>query len=204
MVRCCGALTWAAWVRHGPGRRRSTAWTRALFGQGKPTDPASLVVAANSVTELRLPAALFREREFVVEGRLDAADGDRVMQFQVLTAPPPANTIWDGKSPLVAAAGSDAFKRLLHGFAEFRRFSRSSSAIRRIVPEDEVVCLKLYHREDEPLARLFLDENQQRRLNRLWEEHRFISTVADHRAQEPAALHRLRDPGPAEGPCGLL
>jgi hypothetical protein len=32
-----------------------------------------------------------------------------------------------------------------------------------------------YHREDEPLVRLFLDDDRTRRLDRLWDEHRFIS-----------------------------
>src|SRR5207302_6505049 len=45
----------------------------------------------------------------------------------------------------------------------------------QVVPTDEVVCLKMYHREDEPLIRLFLDDEQHRRLDRLWAEHRFIS-----------------------------
>ncbi len=44
-----------------------------------------------------------------------------------------------------------------------------------VVPTDEVVSLKMFHREDEPLARLFLDAEQQRRLDHLWAEHRFIS-----------------------------
>ena len=33
----------------------------------------------------------------------------------------------------------------------------------------------MFHREDEPLVRLFLDDEQKRRLDRLWDEHRFIS-----------------------------
>jgi len=150
---------------------------------GKPAETASLVVAANSVTEVRLPAALFREREFVVEGRLDLADGDRVVQFQVLTAPPASDTIWDGKSQVVAAAGSDAFKGLLRGYAELRSVFPQFICYPRIVPEDEVVCLKLYHREDEPLMRLFLDDEQQRRLDRLWQEHRFITQwpITEHK-----------------------
>ena len=33
----------------------------------------------------------------------------------------------------------------------------------------------MFHREDEPLERLFLDDEQKRRLDRLWAEQRFIS-----------------------------
>src|SRR5207248_5386693 len=52
-----------------------------------------------------------------------------------------------------------------------------------VVPTDEVVSLKMFHREDEPLERLFLDEEQKRRLDRLWNEHRFIS-------QQPVAENK--------------
>ena len=52
-----------------------------------------------------------------------------------------------------------------------------------MIPDDEVVCLKMYHREDEPLTRLFLDDAQTRRIDRLWDEHIFIS-------QQPAAENK--------------
>jgi hypothetical protein len=39
----------------------------------------------------------------------------------------------------------------------------------------EVVTLKMFHREDEPLIRLFLSDPQVRQLDRLWVEQRFIS-----------------------------
>jgi mono/diheme cytochrome c family protein len=142
---------------------------------GKPVDDASLVVAANTVTEVRLPAALFRGREFVVEGKLDPAPGDRVVWFQVRTTPPAPDTCWDGKGPVVASPTGAAYRQLLQGHADFRRCFPQFLCFPRIIPDDEVVCLKMYHREDEPLARLFLDDGQKRRLDRLWDEHRFIS-----------------------------
>jgi hypothetical protein len=159
---------------------------KAAFGRhplGKPADADSLVVPATGVTEVRLPAALFRDREFVVDGRLDPAGGDRAVQFRVLTAPPPAGAPWDGKAPVVAAAGSAARKQLLDGFAAFRTCFPQYVCYPHIVPTDEVVCLKLYHREDEPLMRLFLDDAQTRRLERLWAEQRFISQwpVTEHK-----------------------
>ena len=45
----------------------------------------------------------------------------------------------------------------------------------QVVPTDEVVTLKMFHREDEPLIRLFLDDEQTRTLDRLWVEQRFVS-----------------------------
>jgi len=178
-------LDLARLTRERPAAKRY-GLEQAAFGRhplGKPAEESSLVVAANSVTEVRLPAALFREREFVVEGRLDPAAGDRVVQLQVLTAPPVPDVPWDGKSPVVAPAGSPAHKRLLQGFAAFRDCFPQFICYPRIIPDDEVVCLKLYHREDEPLMRLFLDDEQKRRLDRLWEEHRFITQwpVTEHK-----------------------
>ncbi len=159
---------------------------KTAFGRhplGQVADAEGLVVPANGVTEVRLPAALFRDREFVVEGRLDPAGGDRAVQFRVLTAPPAPATAWDGKTPVVAPAGSPARKQLLDGFTAFRNCFPQFICYPRIIPDDEVVCLKLYHREDEPLMRLFLDDQQARRLDRLWAEHRFITQwpVTEHK-----------------------
>jgi Protein of unknown function (DUF1592)/Protein of unknown function (DUF1588)/Protein of unknown function (DUF1587)/Protein of unknown function (DUF1585)/Protein of unknown function (DUF1595)/Planctomycete cytochrome C len=66
-------------------------------------------------------------------------------------------------------------KQLLSGFAEFRACFPQFICYPRIVPEDEDVCLKLYHREDQHLMRLFLDDEQTHRLEQLWQEHRFIT-----------------------------
>jgi hypothetical protein len=159
---------------------------RAQFGRhplGKAADEASLVVPADSVQEVHLPAALFRDREFVVEGKLDPAGADSLVQFQVLTTPPGPDAPLDAKAPCVAAAGSTAAKQLLQGFDDFRRCFPTFVCYSRVIPDDEVVCLKLYHREDEALIRLFLDDAQTRRLDRLWSELRFISQwpVTEHK-----------------------
>jgi mono/diheme cytochrome c family protein len=171
-------------VRLGKPRPKGAGYglEKDRFGKhpaGKPADEASVVVAVNSVTEVRLPAALFRNREFVVEGKLDAAGGDRVVQFQVLTAPPGPlaglDARWDGKSPVMTSPTGAGYKQLLQGHADFRGCFPQFICFPRILPEDEVVCLKMYHREDDHLARLFLDDERKQRLDRLWLEHRFIS-----------------------------
>jgi hypothetical protein len=80
---------------------------------------------------------------------------------QVATDPPAAKSAPDPKPT--------------RGYADFRRVFPLFLCFPPIVPTDEVVSLKMFHREDEPLIRLFLDAEQQRRLDRLWAEHRFIS-----------------------------
>jgi mono/diheme cytochrome c family protein len=73
-----------------------------------------------------------------------------------------------------APAGADR-RQLLRGHDDFRRVFPLFLCFPRVVPNDEVVSLKMFHREDGPLAELFLDAGERRRLERLWAEHRFIS-----------------------------
>ncbi|MFT3880976.1 MAG: DUF1592 domain-containing protein [Gemmatales bacterium] len=147
------------------------------FGQGN--DAASLVVDANSVVEVRLPAALFAGREFVVEGKLDQPNAERVVQFLVQTNKPAATLSWDGKSSVVAAPSGAGFQRVMQGFMHFRELFPLFVCFPNVVPNDEVVTLKMFHREDEPLLRMFLDAEQIKQLNHLWEEHQFVSRQAE-------------------------
>ena len=155
------------------GKRGGTAFGLPAERFGKPDD-ASFTVTAGGVIEVRLPAALLVGREFVVDGKIDGA-GDRVVQFEVLTTKPVPAGRWDGKNPVVAAPTGVAYQRLVAGYAEFRRVFPQFICFPVVVPTDEVVTLKMFHREDEPLARLFLDAEQTRRLDRLWAELRFVS-----------------------------
>jgi len=153
---------------------------RDAFGkhpQGKPAEEDSLVLPVNQVTEVRLPAGLFRDRQFVVDGKLDAGAGSdgHAVQFQVHTSPPDLATAWDSKSPVVAVPDGPGHKHFLAWLAEFRRLFPPNICYPHVIPLDEVVCLKTFHREDEPLLELFLDDVQTQELERLWDEHRFVS-----------------------------
>jgi len=141
---------------------------------GTPVDEASLVAAADAITEIRLPAALFAGREFVVDARLDGTPGDRVVRVRATTTPAAGADV-RGDGLVLAAPGGDGYKRLLEGHAAFRRTFPLFLCFPQVVPTDEVVSLKMFHREDEPLARLFLDDTEAARLERLWAEHRFVS-----------------------------
>lgn len=142
-------------------------------------DQASVRADANSVLELRLPATLFAGREFVVDGKMDRPDPTRVVQFQVLSSPPVTELSWDGKSALVTKLQGEGHQRLLQDFALFRDLFPLYVCFPSVVPNDEVVTLKMFHREDEPLLRMFLDANQIQRLNHLWDEHQFVSRQAE-------------------------
>ena len=141
---------------------------------GAPVDDASFTSPANSIVEIRLPAGLMRDREFVVDVKLGSAT-DRVAQFEVSATRPREDTAWDAPSWFATTPGCASQKQLLAGFEEFRRCFPMFICYPAIIPVDEIVCLKMYHREDEPLMRLFLDESQRQQLDRLWEQHRFIT-----------------------------
>lgn len=118
---------------------------------------------------IRLPAAIFRDHAFLVDVALDGG-ADRPVQFSVSTSP--AKVI-DAGAPVVAPG--EAAKRLKAGLDAFRALFPPFVCFPHVIPEDEAVCLKLYHREDEPLLRLFLDEKETSRLEKLWAEQRYIS-----------------------------
>src|SRR5206468_947563 len=99
---------------------------------------ASIVAETNSVLKVRLPAALFRERAFVVEGKLDGAPGERVVMMRVTTDPPSLPVPAAGPVPVLASATSAAYKRLLKGHAEFRRVFPLFVCFPNVVPTDEV------------------------------------------------------------------
>jgi mono/diheme cytochrome c family protein len=134
---------------------------------------ANLVAPANRVTEIKLPAALFAGREFVVEAKLDGTAGDRLVRVRAATTAPGPEAWRD--SPLLGSAKGEAYKQLVAGHAEFRRVFPMFICFPQVVPTDEVVTLKMFHREDEPLIRLFLADAQTRTLDRLWVDQRFVS-----------------------------
>jgi Protein of unknown function (DUF1592)/Protein of unknown function (DUF1588)/Protein of unknown function (DUF1587)/Protein of unknown function (DUF1585)/Protein of unknown function (DUF1595) len=136
----------------------------------------SLVAAADKPIEIRLPAALFAGREFVVDAKLDGPVGNRLVRVSAGTATASPGMPSDG--PVLAAADGEAYQRLVRGHDEFRKIFPLFLCFPQVVPTDEVVTLKMFHREDEPLIRLFLNADEARRLDRMWTEHRFVSRQA--------------------------
>lgn len=174
----------------------------ALFGkfpQGGDLEANTLCVRAPSLMELHLPASLVDGAEFVVQGRLHSGSGDDgSVQLQVLTSKPTSMGLrpsvhradvlqgaWNsGKpfvgfdSPVLVREGSAAQRRFEAAFDDFRRLFPGALCYTTIVPVDEVVTLTLFHREDEPLMRLMLDNEQCDTLDRLWAELHFVSQDA--------------------------
>jgi hypothetical protein len=124
---------------------------------------------SNQVLQIRLPAALLVGREFVVDARLPKNNGDRVVRVRAGDATSSWNPAVLGK------ADSAGHRQLVQGNSEFRSVFPLFVCFPAVVPTDEVVTLKMFHREDEPLQRLFLPTEQLRRLDQLWAEQRFVS-----------------------------
>src|SRR6185436_8387658 len=100
-----------------------------------------------------------------------ANPGNRLVRPRVATAPGPDA----GSGPLLGSATGDAYKQFTAGSTEFRKVFPLYTCFPQVVPTDEGVSLKMFHREDEPLERLFLSDGEKKRLDRLWSEQRFIS-----------------------------
>ena len=175
----------------------------ALFGKHPKigeVGATSLCVQAPSVVEVRLPSSLIAGAEFVATGRLHAATAaEGSVQTQVETTKPTAASglratsatsakeggAWSSSkppmmfdSPILVSDDSAARRRFEAAFDDFRALFPASLCYTKIVPVDEVVTLTLFHREDEPLRRLILDEAQSAELDRLWDELHFVAEDA--------------------------
>jgi hypothetical protein len=174
-----------------------------LFGKhpkGGDVPATSLCVQAPSVVEVRLPSSLIAGAEFVATGRLHAdTAADASVQMQLLTTKPTAASAlrpttatsaqeggaWNSSkppmmfdAPILVSNDSVPRRRFEAAFDDFRALFPAALCYTKIVPVDEVVTLTLFHREDEPLRRLILDEAQAAELDRLWDELHFVSEDA--------------------------
>lgn len=196
---------------------------------GTPIDPGSLCVQAPALVSFRLPAELAEGSELVVTGTLETKTGaEGSVQFDVVAGPPPTvsglhpsgmtltrgdgpwtsnNQKASSTSPIIANEESASRKRIEAALDDFRNLFPAALCYSKIVPVDEVVTLTLFHREDEHLARLMLDDAQKAKLDRLWNELHFTSrdalTLVDAFAQlmeyasqdgDPKIFEPLRQP----------
>ena len=148
---------------------------------GSPVEAASLCVQAPETIELRLPASLVAGAEFVTSGMLHTETGkEGSVQLRVSdTKIEPFMTSLS--EPFLVSQGSQAQQRVETGLNDFRDLFPAALCYARIVPVDEVVTLTLFHRDDQHLRRLMLDDAQTAELERLWDELYYVS-------QEPLKL----------------
>lgn len=179
---------------------------------GRALESGSLALEPPSSIAVKLPADLAREAEFVATVTVEAAKESEALsaiQLEVNangTAPKPRDFMAAGDPVLVPASGS-GLARITAMFEAFRRAFPSALCYPQVVPVDEVITLTLFHREDEPLMRLMLDDTERASLDRLWDELRYVSrdalTIPDAYAQlleyasqdsDPRLFAHLRQP----------
>ncbi len=187
-----------------PGPGVSNGLDGIEFGRhpgGQPLDEASLLVDGPTRIRVEVPRRIARAYNFVTEAALDSSWGragsvqahaglEVPHSIQGLVPPVGANDAHPeananpepARYPVIV--GNDATQeRFQEAFAAFRKWFPPALCYTQIVPVDEGITISLFHREDEPLSRLVLDEGEKRDLDRLWRELRYVSrdafTIAD-------------------------
>ena len=166
---------------HGP-LRSPWALDPAKFGHASDRTPigaSDLCVTAPSSLRIRLPADLFSGSELVTTGRLHPnRTRTGSVQLNLQDAPPGALTALEPGRAVLAHLDSEAWARLARSSDDFRRIFPAAICYPKIVPVDEAISVNLFHREDQKLAELMLDEAQQAQLDRLWDELHYVSQAA--------------------------
>ena len=173
----------------------------ALFGRhpnGKAIDADSLVVRAPAVIPIRLPASLASGRDLVARAVVDedagrqgsvqvelvlgeAAETSGLLVSRTSVLYSSVSQVFSDRRdlsfsrPILVAEAGAARHRIQADLDEYRSLFPAALCFTQIVPVDEILTLHLFYREDDHLARLMLDSRQRARLDRLWEELRFVS-----------------------------
>ena len=176
---------------------------------GSEIDAGSLCVKAPAVITLRLPATMAAGRTLVTTAALDPNTGmdgtvqtritagesaapsgltpsQAIVMLSVVTSLFPEHREVSFENPVLVAPGSSQRQLIKSAVDDHRRLFPFSVCYPQIVPADEVLTLTRFHREDEHLVRLLLNEAEQAELDLLWDELRFIS-------QDPLKLGRILD-----------
>ena len=153
---------------------------------GDAVDMADLVVKAPKVIKFRVPAELAKGRELVGTVELDPKHGyDGTVKVQVLSSEPVTSN-----GPILVREGSPARNRIEGPIKRFCDLFPPALCYARIVPVDEVVTLTLFHREDDHLRRLMLNDRQATELDRLWDE---LFYVAREPLKYQVAFEQIRE-----------
>ena len=153
---------------------------------GHTTDVSNLIVKAPDIIEFRIPAQLAKGRELVGTVELDSEVGlEGSVKVDVGSSKSGASD-----TPILVSEGSSTHERVESQFRSFVDLFPAALCYAKIVPVDEVVTLTLFHREDDHLRRLMLDDNQAAELDQLWDE---LSYVAQEPLKYQVAFEQIRE-----------
>jgi mono/diheme cytochrome c family protein len=187
--------------------------------QGRPVPPAALVTEAGSEVRIdlrKLPAPLLKSltlpRFLRADVSLDAGSPETATVQALLLAEPDIMdakqtregrinpTSWRSGDPLIADEPEPRVAQIVHPrvaverarpAAEFRALFPPAVLFEPIIPRDAQGSLFMFHREDEPLRRLLLDETGRAELERLWSELHFLREDAPANTLMYAELLKL-------------
>ena len=153
---------------------------------GHTTDVSNLIVKAPDIIEFRIPAQLAKGRELVGTVELDSEVGlEGSVKVDVGSSKSGASD-----TPILVSEGSSTHERVESQFRSFVDLFPAALCYAKIVPVDEVVTLTLFHREDDHLRRLMLNDNQAAELDQLWDE---LSYVAQEPLKYQVAFEQIRE-----------
>ena len=153
---------------------------------GHTTDVSNLIVKAPDIIEFRIPAQLAKGRELVGTVELDSEVGlEGSVKVDVGSSKSGASD-----TPILVREGSSTHERVESQFRSFVDLFPAALCYAKIVPVDEVVTLTLFHREDDHLRRLMLNDNQAAELDQLWDE---LSYVAQEPLKYQVAFEQIRE-----------
>ena len=193
----------------GVGGDAASGWglDPELFGRhpdGRAIDANSLCVQAPSVIQVRIPGRLAAGYDFVTHAVLERQTGkEGSVQVDLLpgTASAPSGLLpsqvmvtfsrvtqvfSESRAvsflrPILIASETPMRARMEAAFDEHRKLFPSALCYNQIVPVDEVLTINLFYREDDHLARLMLEPEEEARLDRLWDELHYVSHSAFQR-----------------------
>ncbi len=178
-----------------------------LFGRhpdGRAVDADSLCVQAPSVIRIRIPGRLAAGYDFVTTAVLEeqtgqkgsvqvdlapgaAAADTRLLPSQVMVTFSRVTQVFSESRavsfmrPILIASESPIRASMEAAFDEHRKLFPATLCYNQIVPVDEVLTINLFYREDDHLARLMLEPEEEARLDRLWDELHYVSHSAFQR-----------------------
>jgi Protein of unknown function (DUF1592)/Protein of unknown function (DUF1588)/Protein of unknown function (DUF1587)/Protein of unknown function (DUF1585)/Protein of unknown function (DUF1595)/Planctomycete cytochrome C len=155
----------------------SPGWglSKEMFGAGSAgsaADEASLITAAGQAIEFRVPVALMENYEFVTDAILSPQSDQSIVQLEVSTDR--ADMSLPARENLPCLKGAK-LQPSPEGYAALRSTFPKYLFYSKIVPDDEVIDLRMHFREDKELARLFLNDQQVQQLDTLWADLRYVS-----------------------------
>lgn len=139
------------------------------------TAGSDMIAAPGQPLTIEIPAEWAASRTFVTDVAAGARWGESsAVQVAVGHDDSASLASFSETRPVLTASdAADAFWK--RSFERFRSVFPAALCYPQIVPVDEVVTLALFHREDDHLIRLMLDDSEKAELDTLWHALRFVS-----------------------------